>query len=150
MTAIRSWDRQKGFVPASSEFPTGDCYVCWNPDALYLATYVIDVVESDYYKDGKIPDADRAVWQIQINGQPPITAIVGMGKEPGVNDPKVRVASLSGIYHNVRCITAIEYPAAKLGRKQFAAGDKIHVKSNFATFGRAQQIDWEVDLTLSK
>jgi hypothetical protein len=38
--AIKAWDRRRGFVPPISDHAIGDLYLCWSPQALYLATYV--------------------------------------------------------------------------------------------------------------
>ena len=139
----------RGLVPAASDFPLGDLYICWSPDAIYLAIYVTEIVEPDYYKDGKIPDADRAVWQIQLDGQAPLIVKLGAGKEVVANDRNVRTVSLSGVYHDVRSITAVAYPVTKLGKERFTAGDRIRLKGKFNAFGRAHQIDWDAELTLA-
>ena len=55
MAALKNWDRQHGFVPPATKFPMGDLYICWSPDAIYLGTYVFDIVEPIYYRDKKIP-----------------------------------------------------------------------------------------------
>jgi hypothetical protein len=149
MTALKGWDRQRGFVRPQTPHPLGDLYVCWSPHAIYLATYVIDIVEPDYYRDSQIPEADRASWTIRLNGHDALSARVGCGKDPVTSNPELRVASLSGTYHDVRCITAIELPVAQFGKACFQAGDRISFQSTFTTFGRANEIDWQGEFTLS-
>jgi hypothetical protein len=149
-TAIKRWDRKRGFVPPATEHPVGDLYICWSPTALYLATCVIDIVEPDYYKNGNIPDVDRAIWTIQLNGRAAVTARIGADKDPAIDNPAVRVASLSGTYHEVRCITAIELKADQLGKDRFAAGDRIKLESTFITFGRAGRVKWDGEFVLAK
>jgi hypothetical protein len=150
MTAIKSWDRQRGYVSAASDHPTGDLYICWNPKAIYLATMVIDIVEPDYYKDGEIPDVDRAAWSVQLDQRVPVTARIGAGKAPVIDNPLVRIESLSGTYHDVRCITAIELPANLVGKERFAVGDRITLDSTFVTLGRAERIEWKGEFLLVK
>jgi hypothetical protein len=150
MTALKTWDRELGFVPSSTENAVGDCYICWTPAALYLATYVIDVAEPAYYKSGEIPEADRAEWKVQLNGNAEITALVGAGKDSVIDNPAVRIASLSGTDHNVRCITAIEVPVSQLGTERLAPGDRISLKSSFNTLGRAKHMEWNRELELVK
>lgn len=150
MTALKNWDRQRGFVPPVSQYPTGDLYICWSPTTLYLGTVVVDIVEPDYYKDGEIPDVDRALWTVKLATGPPITARVGAGKNAVINNEVIRTMSLSGVYHDVRCITAIEIPVTLLGKDRFAVGDRVSLESTFDTFGRADHIEWKGDFVLSK
>jgi hypothetical protein len=150
MTALKTWDRQRGFLPSATENPVGDFYVCWSPEALYLATYVIDIAEPNYYKSGEIPEADRAEWKVQLNAMATITARVGAGKQPVIDNPAVRIVSLSGTYQQVRCIAAIEVPASQLGKDRLSAGDHISLKSSFNTLGRANHIEWSGELELAK
>ena len=148
MLALRSWDRQRGFVPASSPHPAGDLYIAWSPTALYLAVYVLDIVEPDYYRAAEVPEVDRAEWNIRLLGRDQLSIRVGAGKEPVANDA-VRVKSLSGTYHTVRCITALELPAERLGSERLKAGDRIELESSFITHARANRIDWKGTFTLA-
>jgi hypothetical protein len=149
MGALKNWDRERGHVPPATPHPTGDLYVCWSPEALYLGTFVIDIVEPDYYRDGVIADADRAVWKIRLNGRE-MTTRVGAGFEPKVNVEGVEATAISGTYHDVRCINVLKLPAALLGKKRLQAGDRIVLDSTFTTHGRANQIGWEGEYFLSE
>lgn len=148
--ALKSWNRKRGFIPPATKNPTGDLYICWSPKALYLATIVIDIAEPDYYKDGEIPDTDRSKWTIQLDDQSPMNARVGAGKKPAIDKSTVRIASLSGTYHDVRCITAIELPAAQFGKKRFSSGDRVKLTSTFDTFARAASMKWEGEFVLAE
>jgi hypothetical protein len=44
MTALRNWDRERGFVRPATPHPMGDLYVCWSPSALYVGSFVLDNV----------------------------------------------------------------------------------------------------------
>jgi hypothetical protein len=148
--AIKNWDRQRGFVPPVSDHPIGDLYLCWNPATLYLATYVIDVVEPDYYGDGTIPDVDRPLWTVQVNGGEPINARIGAGKDPVINGSPRRVKSISGLYHDVRCITVIMLQAQQLGYELLRPGDEFELDSSFVSHGRAYRIDWKGKFRLAE
>ncbi|HEX2476101.1 MAG TPA: hypothetical protein VHK01_15225 [Lacipirellulaceae bacterium] len=150
MRAIKHWDRVRGFVPADSKHPMGDLYLCWSPSALYLATYVIDIVEPDYYRDGKIPDVDRALWTVHVNGGKPISVRVGGGKDPVTSDPTVGIKSISGLYHDVRCITVIELKSQHLGKEKLRPGDEIELNTSFVSHGRAYRARWNGKFTLSE
>jgi hypothetical protein len=150
MTALKSWDRLRGLVPPQSKTPLGDCYICWSPKALYLATYVLDMAEPDYYEDGNIPDIDRALWTTRLNDQITVSVRLGAGKNPVVDSADIRVESLSGTYQDVRCITAIELPAKLFGKERLSAGDRITLATNFDSLARAHHIEWKGDLELSQ
>jgi hypothetical protein len=150
MRALVDWDRERGFVPAVTAHPTGDLYICWSPDALYLATFVMDIVEPDYYRDRIVPESDRASWTMRVNGGAAITARIGSGKPPVVNDPSLRVQSLGGTSHHVRSITAIELPAKKIGLVKLKPGDKIKLDASYTTHGRAYRIEWKGEFVLSE
>jgi len=143
MTALKAWDREGGYVPPVTKHATGDLYICWSPNALYLATYVLDIIEPDYYRDSKIPDGDRAEWKISVNGKELIAAQVGAGAPPLSKNAAIRIKSLSGTYHDVRCVTALEIPAKDLGKSRLSAGDEFEIDSSFTTFGRADRIEWQ-------
>lgn len=94
--ALKHWDRERGFVKATSEFPLGDLYLCWNRDALYLGLYAIDIVEAASYRDSSVPKIDRALWTVAISGREIVRARLGAAREPLVSNPAVRVENLSG------------------------------------------------------
>jgi hypothetical protein len=146
--AILDWDRQQGFIPASSQHPLGDLYACWSPDALYLAVHMLDIAEPEYYRDGKIPEADRAVWSIRIVGRELVTARLGARIPPAMSDPTIRLESISGAYQQVRCIAVVELPAERFGKKRFAPGDRIELDTSFTTHGRAYRVSWRGPLAL--
>jgi len=149
MTALKNWDRERGFVPPATQDAVGDLYVCWSSNALYLGTLVVDIVEPDYYRDGNIPDVDRATWTIRVNNGESVTARIGAGKDAAISNPAARIKSLSGTYHEVRCITVVELPAGQLGKQRLAPGDQIALESSFSTHGRANSIQWKGTFVLS-
>ena len=148
--AIKDWDRARGFVPPNSKHAMGDLYICWSPSALYLATFVIDIVEPDYYRDGKIPDVDRALWTLRINDGEPISVRVGAGKDPVISDPTIGIKSISGVYHDVRCITVVELKAKYFGKEKLRPGDEIELNASFVPHARAYRLDWSGKFTLAE
>ena len=117
---------------------------------MYLATFVIDIVEPDYYRDREVPESDRAAWTMRVNGSDAITARIGSGKRPVVSEPSLRVESLGGTYHDVRGITAIELPTKNLGLEKLKPGDKITLDASYTTHGRAYRIEWKGEFVLSE
>jgi hypothetical protein len=128
----------------------GDVYVCWSPDALYVGIFVIDIVETGYYRDEVIPEADRAVWRISVDGSEPVNAVVGAGRDPVITPGNLDIRSLSGTYHNVRCIAAVKLPASSIGKERLQPGDKFSFDSSFTSHARAYETKWKANFVLSE
>jgi len=150
MTALKPWDRERAFVPASSPHPLGDLYICWSPDAVYVGLYALDIVEKDMYPDGRVPVADRAVWRVGVDEAEPVIARIGGGEQPVVSHQATKVACLSGLDHDVRLIAVMRLPAAHFGKTQLAAGDVIKLRSELRTHGRTHRSQWNGELALAK
>jgi hypothetical protein len=151
MHARKHWDRERGFVPAASEAPLGDLYICWNPQAVFVGLYVLDPVESEVYTDRVVPEADRAEWTVQLEDGQAITSRIGGAKPAAVtSDPQVRVECPSALDGNPRLIAVMEIPAARCGRERFAAGEKIELQSSLVTHGHTDKYQWTATLPLAK
>ena len=150
MTALKSWDRERSFVPASSPHPLGDLYVCWSPEAIHIGLYALDFVEKVLYRDGRVPEADRAVWNVRVNNAEPIAARIGGGERAVVSHPGAAVECLSGFDHDVRLIAVMTLPASHFGKSQFAAGDVIKLGSELWTHGRTHCSEWNGEFALAK
>ena len=147
--ALRHWDRERGFVKPSSEFPIADLYVCWSPKALYLGLYAFDVIEDAYYRNKSVPKEERALWTVALRDGEAIRARIGAGREAIVNDPGVRLENLSGLNLNVRNVAILELPAERFGRKRFRAGDTINLNSTLLTHAQAYRVEWKGAFKLS-
>jgi hypothetical protein len=148
--ALKQWDRERGFVKPTSEFPLADLYVCWNRKAIYLGLYAQDVVEDVFYRDKIVRASDRAEWIISIGGAAQtIRARLGAGLEPVVNDATVRMTNVSGMNGNFRNIACAELPAKLFGKKRFKSSDKIEFASIFFTHCRGYRAEWNGALTLA-
>ena len=146
---LKDWDRERGFVKPTSKFPVADLYVCWDRGAIYLGLYGQDFAEADYYKDGMIPEADRAEWIVSPGTTgAPIHVRLGPGCAPIWDQPDVRVVNLSGVYMNTRNIAAMKLPAKLFGKASFRPGDSIELDSTYLTLARADRVQWKGKFTL--
>jgi hypothetical protein len=149
MTALKRWDRERGFVQPVSEFPLADLYVCWDKKAIYLGLYAQDPTEDIGYKDKIVRASDRAEWIVapgrSINA---IRSRIGAGLEPIVDQPAVRLVNLSGLNGNFRNIAGMEIPAKLFGKDRFKTGDAIAFASTFHTHCRAYRVEWKGRFTL--
>jgi hypothetical protein len=151
MLALKSWDRERGFVKPVSEFPLADLYVCWDKNAIYLGLYAQDIVEDAFYRDKIVPEVDRGEWIISIgDNNKPIRARIGGKARPVRSEPDLRLANASGEYMNTRDIVALEIPAKRFGKKRFKSGDTIELTSTFSTQCRSDRVEWKGRLTLRK
>jgi hypothetical protein len=147
--ALEGWDRELGYVPPSSKNPLADLYICWNPKAVYLGLYALDITEDAFYRDKRIPKSDRALWTIRISGSHAVHARIGAGREPIPSDPNLQMRNLSGVNLSVRNIAAIELPAARWGRDHFKAGDHIELDVTFSSHLKAYNIEWKGSFVLN-
>lgn len=142
-TALKHWDRERGFVPAASPFPLADLYMCWDPEALYLGLYALDPIEPEYYRDGQIPEADRPEWIVRVGDDAaPIRLRLGAGRAPTGAPDGVTVTNLSGLRHTVRNIAALRIPALRLGRTRLEPGQTVPLGATFLTHARAYRVEW--------
>jgi hypothetical protein len=149
LLALKSWDRERGFVPPVSQFPIADLYVCWDKSALFVGLYAQDYAEKVFYRDGVIPECDRAQWLVSpgTSGKV-IHARLGPGGSAGCDEPAVELASVSGEYMNTRNIAALRLPAAAFGKAQFKPGDEIELSSTYFSHARGDRVEWKGKLTL--
>jgi hypothetical protein len=145
--ALRHWDRERGFVKPSSEFPVADLYVCWSPKAIYLGLYGFDIIEDAYYRNKSVPKEERALWTVKLGDGQEIRARIGGGREAIVNDPAVRLENLSGINLNVRNVAVLELPAKRFGRNRFRAGDSIDLNTSLLSHAQAYRVEWKGTFT---
>ncbi len=147
--ALKKWDREKGFVRPTSEFPLADLYVCWDRDAVYLGLWAIDVVEDVFYRDKVVRTPDRAEWIVSIQGSSqPIRARIGAGLEPTCSEPSVRIRNISGVNGTFRNIACVKLPAKLFAKESFRSGDNIAFESTFFTHCRGYRMDWKGSFTL--
>jgi hypothetical protein len=150
MTALKHWDRERGFVPPTSSAPLADLYLCWTSEAVYVGLYAIDVVERSYYADQRIADADRAEWSVRLPNGRTIVTRIGGGDPPVVNDREIGVKSHSGVNLNPRLIAALEIPAERWGKESLKPGDDVAIDVVLRTHGRAYEYAWKGEFRLAK
>jgi hypothetical protein len=147
--ALKHWDREHGFVKPVSEFPLADLYVCWDEKAVYLGLYAQDVVEDISYRDKVVRAGERAEWVVCVSGSArPIRGRIGVGLEPIIDEPAVRVMNISGINGNFRNVACLELPAKLFGKDGLKSGDAIEFVSTLSTQGRADRVEWKGRFTL--
>jgi hypothetical protein len=154
MTALKAWDRERGFVPPASDEPLGDLYVCWTPEAFYVGLYAWDAVERDLYDGGAMLESDRAAWTVGLGGAGQVVVRLGGGHKATVSDAggiqgAIHIESLSGFDHDVRLIAVMRVPASRLGKRQLAPGDQIDLQSKLVTHGQAYEFAWRGEFTLA-
>ena len=147
--ALKHWDRERGFVQPTSEFPMADLYICWKKEAVYLGLYAEDVTEDELYRDKVIRANDRAEWVVSLDGSS-IRSRIGAGLEPVVSEPGIRLVNISGINGNFRNIACMELPAKLFRKDRLKAGDVIEFTSNFFSHRRAYRSEWKGPFTLAK
>jgi hypothetical protein len=147
--ALKSWDRERGFLKPFSEFSVADLYICWNRKSIYLGLYSQDIVEEAAYRNKVVPPSARAEWIVTLaKSGKTIRARIGAGAKPLVDESMVRIVNLSGVNLNTRNIAAMELPAKLFGKDRFKAGDAVELASTFLAHCRAYRVEWKGKFTL--
>jgi hypothetical protein len=148
-SALLRWDRERGFLPPASRSPLADLYIAWSPDAIHLGLLALDPVEEAYYRDGKVPEADRMEWTVELDGlREPIRMRLGAGLPVTGAPPGVTAISISGTGLTVRTVAALRVPVGLLGRERLAPRDAVRLASVLTTHARAYRMEWKDVLTL--
>ncbi len=149
--ALRRWDRERGFVPASSSSPMADLYFAWEPDALDFGLFALDAAEDAFYRDRRMTEEDRMEWTLQIDGlREPIRLRIGSGLPLRGKPDGVEAISISGKELTVRTVAAVRVPASRLGRVNFQSGDEVSITAVLTTHARAYRVDWSGKMRLSR
>ena len=102
------------------------------------------MVEDVFYRDKVVRASERAEWMVSAGPSAKrISARLGAGMEPIVDDPAVRVMNISGVNGTVWNIACLELPAKLFGLERFKSGDAIDFASTFFTHCRAYRVDWK-------
>ena len=108
-----------------------------------LATYTLEAVLF-------VPSEDRRLNSAFRTPHSALRVTLGAGREALINDPKIRVESLSGTKLTVRLIAAIELSASRFGKDKLAAGDTVAFSSTLTTHARAYKVEWRGSFKLTK
>lgn len=143
---LLNWDRERGFVPCRTPEPTADLYVSWDLNGITLGLHSMDIVETGFYRDKRVPEIDRAEWTLQPAGSAPVRFRIGAGRAPvrqdAAGDGAIQLFDLSGSDADIHNIAAARLPAAVFGRSAMKVGDTIRFTCHLTTFGRAYGMDW--------
>lgn len=147
-----TWDRYRSFIPAMSAAPQGDLYVCWNPDALYVACYAVNLEESDYYLDGRIPISDRMRLTLSFPDSR-LTIDTQLGNEPNVNSLQLGRPVDIPFYvlpFPTRTIFVVGIPSVLLGHAQLQVGQRYQFTAELRGHANLPAGRWEHHLFIGK
>ena len=143
--ALRGWNRERGFVPASEGVPFADLYLCWNRDELLLAVYAMDLTEREYYRDRLVPETDRLQWRIAVGtAAPEFTIRMGAGgHELAVANGAVAGAGYQTLAYETRAVALLRVPARLLGKASLRSGDDVELDVSLDSHARAERTRWK-------
>jgi hypothetical protein len=140
---LKNWDRTTGFIPAMTPAPTADLYLCWQPDALFMALCAEDVVEKRWYRDKTIPETDRMALTVTIRDRKIVTLRLGGGRSTAAGARGAEVLYSRTLPRTLRHYTVIRLPAGLWGHAQLKPGDRIPCSVELQTLARAHAIRWQ-------
>lgn len=149
---LRGWNKNQSLVTNSESHPAdwkfADFYACWDAGNLYLAIYAADYFEPRLYQGGKIPESERMTWTIHYDAlKTPLRVRFGAGSPATITGAQVRLHEWK---NSTRFTVLIKLPAAMFAKKTLRAGDNVPLRATLASHSRAERMEWNRDLLLTR
>jgi hypothetical protein len=146
------WNKDRSIIASTSSEPAGwnfaDAYACWNPNYVYLAVYAADFLEPLLYPGGKIPESERMTWTVTFeNSQSPLRVHFGMKDAATLDGDPVWLQEWQSPTRNT---VMLKLPAAMFGKKKLRAGDSLVFAATLSSHSRAERMEWQSVLRLTK
>src|SRR5262249_2396686 len=117
--------------------------------ALSLAVAYMEAVEGDYYRDGKVPEEDRALWSVDFGGRArTISVRLGSGRAPAADDPEATV--LGGAGGTCHPAAILKVPRARLPISDLKPGRTIRISSTLIGHARSFRTEWSGEFSLAE
>ncbi len=149
--AMKTWDRERGFVRPTSPLALADLHLTWDPQALYLGLEAQEAVEGDYYRDGRVPEEDRALWSVEMGSRPAVFRVrLGAGRPPAGIEGGAAVRGISGGRMTSHFLAVMKVPAALLSKERLRAGDAFRLSATLLSHARAWRTEWSGEFKLAQ
>lgn len=145
---LQAWDRNRGFVPASSTNPTADLYACWKSGALYLGLWSMDMLEGDLYPNGKLPEPDRELLTLDLPAEQ-VRIRLGGQAPPRVSGPGVEVHDLTRQSGYVGVVAIVRIPASLLKVHALQPGQSVPLHADLQSYARRRREVWQTVLRVA-
>jgi hypothetical protein len=147
---MTQWDRARAFVPSQDKIARGDMYLSWSPASLQLGLFWQEDLQSEsFYKNGKIPDADRTIIEVEI----PASKLVWRVR---INEKDGTVLNGRNWKMTVRSNTSthqafwLQIPPGVFGMRSFKPGYEVHVKVRLISETKAYATHWDTTRHLAQ
>lgn len=141
--SLRDWPRDEGYVPPkSAKGSFADMYVCRDAGHLYLGLYAMDFADERLYEGSKMPESERAVWEIRLGSATPTVRVRFMGEKraPTVEPPSFDVVESSGVKRTL----VLRVPLERLRMD----GHEARLRCSLASHSRAEAMEWDARIAL--
>lgn len=141
---LLTWDRERGYIPASTLDQWGDMYACYDSQNLYIATYTLEFTDEHLYADAKVPEADRPLLRLHVGGKKFALRYGGSKNTATFTEGMCELREIPEWKH---CLI-FKVPAKDLGKKTLSPGDTLHLSGELFAHARGYRMAWNQTLTL--
>lgn len=146
---MTKWNRDHAFVPPVEVIARGDLYSAWAPDKLDVGLFWQEDLQNEgLYADGKVPDADRTIIQIEIPATHTTWNLRVVGKNGQVLSGPEWTRKLAPETSTHQSLL-LQIPASAFGNAAFQSGADVSFNVRLISETKAYTTRWEVSRHLS-
>jgi hypothetical protein len=143
---LEKWPHLQSVRKQTDGAPRGDLFALWNESGLYIAAYWFeDRFFENFYKDGVIPEDDRAAFTLSLGKGVKIIA-----KMDGLSGVNLEGANLIEYKGGTKNQLLIRIPANRLRHVTLTPSDKIEFDAELTTRARGYRMTWSGVMIPSK
>ncbi len=147
---MTQWNKIQSFIPPTDPVARGDLYASWSSNNLELALcWQEDLQSESFYKNGKIPDEDRTVveidipasklaWKFRVNGKDSVV-LAGPDWDRAIKANKSTHPELW-----------VQIPPDVFGMAAFKPGFEVRFKVRLISETKAYTTTWEATRHLAQ
>ncbi len=140
------WPHWDAAMPRTDGEPRGDFFAAWNESGLYGAIYWNeDRFFENFYRDGKVPVSDHAVFELKTGGESLVKGTIGAAE-----GPQLEGANILAFKSGVRSWVIFRIHASRLNQAALSPGFKLPIEASLSTKGRLYSLKWQADFATEK
>lgn len=147
---MTKWDRNQAFISPADPVARGDLYASWSPNSLELALcWHEDLQSESFYKNGKIPDEDRTIVEIDIPASKLTWRFRVNGKDSSILAGPDWDTALKANTSTHQTLW-VQIPPHLFGMRSFKAGYEVRFKVRLISETKAYTTHWDATRHLAQ
>lgn len=143
---LNDWNRDAAFQSPIEKVARGDLYCAWKRDNLLVGlVWHEDLGDEAFYKDGKVPEADRTTVEVSLPDSNDSWKLTMNDKSGAAQGPDWKYKASGGTVSRL----LLSIPAAAF-KETFSPGALVHLDVRLVSESRSYETNWHVREALSK